>query len=107
MQDDGWGDTHSHADDLPSGLGLADKRERFGDEYKKGTGRRYDGDPAYRPPTGGTMPDERSLPRGEYAQNSFGTSSHVQDQFPGQDPSTFARSAFNPATTQGLSLIHI
>ncbi|KEQ71663.1 hypothetical protein M436DRAFT_10614, partial [Aureobasidium namibiae CBS 147.97] len=102
MQDDEWRDTYSHADDLPSGPGHADKRERFGHKYKNDTGRRSDEDLDYHSPTGETMPDERLVPRGEYAQNSFGTSSRVQDQFPGQDPSTFARSAFTSATTQGV-----
>ncbi|KAI4765166.1 hypothetical protein E4T52_02590 [Aureobasidium sp. EXF-3400] len=101
--DEGWGDTYSHADDSPQGDGHTDKRDRFNDSYKKDTGRRYNEGLEYRSPTEEVMPNERSIPRGEYAQNSFGTSSHVQDQFPGQDPLTFARPAFNQTMTQGVA----
>jgi hypothetical protein len=103
MQDDGWGDTYSHTEDVHPGDGLTDKRDRFNDSYKKDAGRRYNEGLEYRSPTEEVMPDERSIPRGEYAQNSFGTSSHVQDQFPGQDSSTFARPAFHQTMTQGLT----
>lgn len=103
MQDDEWGDTYSHAEDLPSGAGLVDKGKRVDDEYKKVSSQRYNEDPEYRSLAGGIIPNERSVPRGEYAQNSFGTSSHVQDQFPGQDPATFTRPAFDTTTTQGVT----
>jgi hypothetical protein len=103
MQDDGWGDTYSHAEDLPSRAGIAKRREHSNATYKTDTGRRYNEGLEYRPPTEEDVSKDRSNPHGDYAQNSFGTSSHVQDQFPGQDPSTFARSAFNPTMTQGVA----
>jgi hypothetical protein len=103
MQDDGWGDTYSHTGDLSSGAGLVDKREHSNDTYEKDTGRRYNEGPEYQYPAEKGVSKDRSSSRGDYEQNSFGTSSHVQDQFPGQDPSTFARSAFNPSTTQGVT----
>lgn len=102
VQDDAWGDTYPDAEDPALGAGHIEKRDRIGDEYKKDTGRRYNDHLEYRSSSGETMPNERSISRGEYAQNSFGTSSHVQDQFPGQDPSTFAGPAFDPITTQGV-----
>ncbi|KAI4847323.1 hypothetical protein E4T44_04574, partial [Aureobasidium sp. EXF-8845] len=101
MQDDGWGDTYSNIENLRSGAGLADSREHSNDTFEKDTGRRYNEGPKYQYPTGEGVSKDRSSSRADYEQNSFGTSSHVQDQFPGQDPSTFARSAFNPTMTQG------
>ncbi|KAG9669051.1 hypothetical protein KCU99_g2848, partial [Aureobasidium melanogenum] len=103
MQDDGWGDTYSHAEDLPSGGAHADKDPRSKGPYKDEAGRRYNEGLEYHSPAENIKPDERSFSHGDYSQNSFGTSSHVQDQFPGQDPSTFSRSSFDPTAVQGAA----
>ncbi|KAH0396434.1 hypothetical protein KCU89_g9311, partial [Aureobasidium melanogenum] len=103
MQDDGWGDTYSHAEDLPSGGAHADKDPRSKGPYKDEAGRRYDEGLEHHSLAEKIEPDERSFSYGDYSRNSFGTSSHVQDQFPGQDPSTFARSSFDPTAVQGAA----
>ena len=102
MQDDGPQDTYAYTEDLPRVAGHAEKQERFDDSYKNGTGRGYNEDLRYRSLSEEVVPNERSIPRGEHVQNSFGTSSHVQDQFPGQDPSTSAHSGFIPRTSQAF-----
>ncbi|KAH0030476.1 hypothetical protein KCU78_g3061, partial [Aureobasidium melanogenum] len=103
MQDDGWGDTYSHAEDLPSGGAHADKNPRSKGPYKDEAGRRYNEGLEHHSPAEKIEPDERSFSYGDYSRNLFGTSSHVQDQFPGQDPSTFARSSFDPTAVQGAA----
>ncbi|KAI4748567.1 hypothetical protein E4T50_01156 [Aureobasidium sp. EXF-12298] len=103
MQDDGWGDTYSHAEDLPPGGAHADKDPRSKGPYKDEAGRRYNEGLEHHSPAEKIEPDERSFSYGDYSRNSFGTSSHVQDQFPGQDPSTFARSSFDPTAVQGAA----
>ncbi|KAG9693818.1 hypothetical protein KCU95_g3451, partial [Aureobasidium melanogenum] len=103
MQDDGWGDTYSHAEDLPSGGAYADKDPRSKGPYKDEAGQRYNEGLGHHSPAENIESNERSLSYGNYSENSFGTSSHVQDQFPGQDPSTFARSSFDPTMAQGAA----
>ncbi|KAH0221162.1 hypothetical protein KCU86_g1401, partial [Aureobasidium melanogenum] len=103
MQNDGWGDTYSHAEDLPSGGAHADKDPRSKGPYKDEAGRRYNEGLEHHSPAENIESNERSLSYEDYSQNSFGTSSHVQDQFPGQDPSTFARSSFDPTMAQGAA----
>ncbi|KAH0356810.1 hypothetical protein KCU81_g131, partial [Aureobasidium melanogenum] len=100
MQDDGCGDAYSHAEDLPPGDAHADKIPRSHRAYKDEAGPRYNESLEHHSPAENIESNERSLPYKDEPQTSFGTSSHVQDQFPGQDPSTFARSAFNPTMAQ-------
>ncbi|KAG9946401.1 hypothetical protein KCU85_g6530, partial [Aureobasidium melanogenum] len=100
MQDDGWGDAYPHAEDLPPGDAHADKIPRSHRAYKDEAGPRYNESLEYYSPAENMESNERSLPYKDEPQTSFGTSSDVQDQFPGQDPLTFARSAFNPTMTQ-------
>ncbi|KAH0369901.1 hypothetical protein KCU65_g2990, partial [Aureobasidium melanogenum] len=103
MQDDGWGDAYSHAEDLPSGDAHADKDPRSYRAYNNEAGRRYSEGLEHHSPAKDIESNERSLPYRDDPQSSFGTSSRVQDQFPGQDPSTFARSAFHPTLAQGAA----
>ncbi|KAH0044548.1 hypothetical protein KCU80_g1394, partial [Aureobasidium melanogenum] len=102
-QDDGWGDTYSQAEELPSGGAHADKDPRSKGPYKDEAGRRYNEGLEHHSPAENIESNERSLSYGDYSQNSVGTSSHVQDQSPGQDPSTFARSSFDPTMAQGAA----
>ncbi|THY17915.1 hypothetical protein D6D00_08317 [Aureobasidium pullulans] len=101
MQEDGWGDTYSRAGDLPSADARADRKDYFDSSYNGDAGQKYGRTLQYHSSGDESSTNERALNLERYPQNSFGTSSHVQDQFPGQNPATYAQLSFGPMSTQG------
>ncbi|THY25202.1 hypothetical protein D6D01_05129 [Aureobasidium pullulans] len=101
MQEDGWGDTYSRAGDLPSADARADRKDYFDSSYNGDAGQKYGRSLQHHSSGDEPSTNERALNLERYPQNSFGTSSHVQDQFPGQNPATYAQPSFGPMSTQG------
>ncbi|THZ21812.1 hypothetical protein D6C89_06423 [Aureobasidium pullulans] len=101
MQEDGWGDTYSRAGDLPSADARADRKDYFDSSYNGDAGQKYGRTLQHHSSGDESSANERALNLERYPQNSFGTSSHVQDQFPGQNPATYAQLSFGPMSTQG------
>ncbi|THZ09321.1 hypothetical protein D6C95_01288 [Aureobasidium pullulans] len=101
MQEDGWGDTYSRAGDLPSADARADRKDYFDSSYNGDAGQKYGRTLQHHSSGDEPSTNERALNLERYPQNSFGTSSHVQDQFPGQNPATYAQPSFGPMSTQG------
>ncbi|THY54679.1 hypothetical protein D6C98_04449 [Aureobasidium pullulans] len=101
MQEDGWGDIYSRAGDLPSADARADRKDYFDSSYNGDAGQKYGRTLQHHSSGDKPSTHERALNLERYPQNSFGTSSHVQDQFPGQNPATYAQPSFGPISTQG------
>lgn len=101
MQEDGWGDTYSRAGDLPSADARADRKDYFDSSYNGDAGQKYGRTLQHHSSGDEPSTNERALNLERYPQKSFGTSSHVQDQFPGQNPATYAQPSFDPMSTQG------
>ncbi|KAI5206329.1 hypothetical protein E4T38_03891 [Aureobasidium subglaciale] len=100
LHDDGRADTHSNGQDMSSRRARSDRKEPFENSHQQRTGaQEYE---QYRSLSDEIIVDEQFSHR-THPQNAFGTSSRVQDQFPGQDPSSYARSAFDPSPAQVLA----
>lgn len=99
MQQDEWEDTPSRANNLPvKEDARTDKTHRSDNPYRE--------EPEHNryPYPDESIVTERSFsPSRSYPQNPAPMSSYVQDQFPDQDPSSYAFPAFDPNPTQGLA----
>ncbi|KAI5210077.1 hypothetical protein E4T39_00645 [Aureobasidium subglaciale] len=97
LHEDGRADINSYGQDLSSRRALPYRNDDLKSSRQEYIGEQ--GQKHYSAPSDMIVVDEQ-YSHGSYPQGAFGTSSRVQDQFPGQDPSSYARSAFDPSSAQ-------